>query len=141
MAQFRPGHAFAVDDRPVGGDEVANLVVRADANQDGVVKGNGDVVKADDIVVVASDVDAILRQFERPTRHRTRDKMKLAYGARRGVNHFGHPFPQGSLPRPPGICKPRAAQSKKFQSCAPAAQTNVTLPQPFGRIAEPNDGK
>ena len=72
--------------------------MRTDANQDGVMEGNGDVVKADEIVVVASDVDAILRQFEHATWHCTRDKLKPAYGARRGVNHFGHPFPQGSLP-------------------------------------------
>src|ERR1700722_11582602 len=108
MAQLGPGHALTVDERPVRGDQVADLVVRADANQDGVMQGNGDVVKTDEVVVVTPDVDAILRQFERPTRHCTRDKMKLAYGARRGVNHFGHRSPQHSVPSIPTICKPRA---------------------------------
>ena len=97
MVQVRPGRAVAVDECPVRGDQVANFVVRTVTNQDGVMEGNGDVVKADEIGIVASDADAILRQFEHATRRFTRDKLEPAYGARRGVNHyhFGHPIPQG----------------------------------------------
>ena len=134
MPQLCAGHAFAVDERPVGGDQVADLVVGTDTNQDGVMKGNRNVVKTDDIVVVASDVDAILRQFENTTRQCSRDKMKLADGTRRGVDHFRHPIPRGSVARTSRICKPRAARPAGI-SVAPANfQTNVTISGRSGTI-------
>ena len=52
------------------------------------------MVEANDVAVVAADIDAILRQLKPVTQRITRDWLKPTYDARRGANHYRAPFPQ-----------------------------------------------
>ncbi len=67
MAQHGSRRPFAVEMRAVRGNQIADFEVVADTNQERMMRGNGAVIDTNSIRVVASDIDAFLRQIKRAT--------------------------------------------------------------------------
>ena len=67
MAQHGSHRPFAVEIRAVRGNQIADFEVVADTNQERMMRGNGAVIDTNSIRVVASDIDAFLRQIKRAT--------------------------------------------------------------------------